>query len=181
MMQRKQRPPPTRGRGQRKMIFLIKLRDGVWTEFSTFAGFAMLAYPYFIKLVDFVFVRHDSGIFEQARMSLAAPSVHGLLNDFCFICQDARFKIAFVISLHSNTSTCEVRASHIHLFPIKDKYLKPMEQREQSGACSNYTESRQRKMKSNALADKALVPNGHTVLGTCQSPHGNSAQVLSHE
>lgn len=32
MMQRKQRPPPTRGRGQRKMIFLIKLRDGVWTE-----------------------------------------------------------------------------------------------------------------------------------------------------
>ena len=141
----------------------------------------MLAYPDFIKLVDFVFVRHDSGIFEQARMSLAAPSVHGLLHDFRVISQDASLEVTSRFCFHPDASTSKIRTSDIHLFAIKDKHLKPMEQREQSGACSNYTESRQRKMKSNEHADRALAPNGHTIQGICQSPPGSLAQVLLHE
>ena len=82
MMQRKQRPPPTRGRGQRKMIFLIKLRDGVWTEVPTFAGFAMLAYPDFIKLI------------------------HRLLHDFRVISQDASLEVTNCFSFHADAGTC---------------------------------------------------------------------------
>ena len=88
------------------MLFSIKLCDGGWAEFFTFAGFAMLAYPYFIKLVDFVFVRHDSGIFEQARMSLAAPSVHGLLHDFRVISQEASLEVTSRFCFHPDAGTC---------------------------------------------------------------------------
>jgi len=52
-LQRKQRPPPTGGRGQRKMkCSSKKLFDWVCAEISTLAGFAMLAHPYFIELVQ---------------------------------------------------------------------------------------------------------------------------------
>ena len=105
-MQSKQRPPPAGGRGLRKMLFSIKLCDWGRAEVPTFAGFVMLAYPDFIKLVDFVFVRHDSGIFEQARMSLAAPSVHGLLNDFRVICQYTSLEITSRFSFHADAGTC---------------------------------------------------------------------------
>ena len=105
-MQSKQRPLPVGGRGLIKMVFSIKLCDGGRAEVPTFAGFVMLAYPDFIKLVDFVFVRHDSGIFEQARMSLAAPSVHGLLHDFRVIRQDASLEVTSCFCFHADAGTC---------------------------------------------------------------------------
>ena len=59
----------------------------------------MLSHPYFIKLI------------------------HGLFNDFWIICQDASFKVTFVICLHSDTCTCKIRTADIHLFNIKDKHF----------------------------------------------------------
>ena len=38
-----------------KMLFPIKLCDGIWAELSTLTGFAMLAYPYFIELIHGLF------------------------------------------------------------------------------------------------------------------------------
>ena len=73
-------------RSEEKEVLYEKLCDGVWAKVATFAGFTMFAYSDVVKLVDFVFVPHDSDIFEQARLSLAAPSVHGLFNDFRVIC-----------------------------------------------------------------------------------------------
>jgi hypothetical protein len=86
------------------MLFSIKLCDGVWTEVSSFAGFAMLAYPDFIELV------------------------HGLLNDFRVIGQDASLEVTSRFCFHADTSTSKIRASDIHLLAIKDKHFKPMEQ-----------------------------------------------------
>ena len=88
----------------------------------------MLAYPYFIELIDFVFVRHDSGIFEQDRMSLAAPSVHGLLHDFWVISQDTSLEVTSRFCFHSDACAGKVRAADINLFAVKDKHFKPMEQ-----------------------------------------------------
>ena len=85
------------------MTFL-GLCDGVWAEVSSFTGFAVLAYPDFIELVDFVFVRHDSGIFEQARMSLAAPSVHCLFHNFRVIGQDTSLEVASCFCFHADTA-----------------------------------------------------------------------------
>ena len=66
----------------------------------------MLVNPNFIELVDFVFVRHDSGIFEQARMSLAAPSVHGLFNDYGVVRQNACFEVTSGLCFHADAGTC---------------------------------------------------------------------------
>ena len=59
----------------------------------------MFSHPYFIELV------------------------HCLFDNFCVICKDASFKVASRFSLHTNSSTREVRTSYIHLLAIKDKHL----------------------------------------------------------
>ena len=59
----------------------------------------MFTHPYFIKLI------------------------HGLLYDFWFIGQDARFKVTSAITLHSNAGTSQIGAADIHFFSIKHKHL----------------------------------------------------------
>ena len=59
----------------------------------------MLAYPHLIELV------------------------HGLLNDFRVICQDASLEVTSTLSLHTDSCTCEICAADIYLFTIKDQYL----------------------------------------------------------
>ena len=103
-MQSKQRPLPTGGRGQIKMLFSIKLCDWGRAEISSFTGFAMLAYPNFIELI------------------------YCLFNDYRVIRQDASLEITSRSCFHADTSTSQVRATNIHLFAVKDKHFKPMEQ-----------------------------------------------------
>ena len=59
----------------------------------------MLAYPYFIELV------------------------HRLLHDFRIISQYASLEIASRLCFHTDSGSCEVRTSNIHLFAVKDKHL----------------------------------------------------------
>ena len=58
---------------------------------------------------------------------LSYPNViklaHCLFHDCRFISQDACFKVAFVVGLHANTSTREVRTTNIDLLTIKYKHL----------------------------------------------------------
>ncbi len=99
MVQRKQRPPPAGGRGLRKNVVCDYLYNWVYAKVSTFTFLAMFSHPYFIKLI------------------------HGLLNDFRFISQDASFKVASSFSLHAYTGTRKVRTTDINFFPIENKHL----------------------------------------------------------
>ena len=85
------------------MTFL-GLCDGVWTEVSTFAGFAMLAYPDVIELI------------------------HRLFHDFWVIGQDTSLEVTSCFCFHADTGTRKIRAADIHLLAVKDKHFKPMEQ-----------------------------------------------------
>ena len=79
----------------------------------------MFAYPDVVKLVDFVFVPHDSEIFEQARLSLVAPSVHGLFNDFWIVREDACLEVSYGLCFHADAGTCEVCTSDIYFLAVK--------------------------------------------------------------
>ena len=71
----------------------------VRTELSSLAFLAMLSYPDIIELV------------------------HGLFDNFWVICQDASFKVSFIIRLHTDTGTSKVCTTDIYFFSIKDKHL----------------------------------------------------------
>ena len=72
------------------MIFLEKsLYDWVWAVVFAFAGFAVFADPYVVKLL------------------------HGLLDDLRSIRQDACLEVALIAALHADAGAREVSATDI--------------------------------------------------------------------
>ena len=71
----------------------------VCAKISAFAGFAMLAHPYFVELV------------------------HCLFNDFGGVGQDAGFKISTMVSFHSDARPCKICAANIYFLTIENKHF----------------------------------------------------------
>ena len=86
--------------GQKDCVFFFKNScNRVTAKGFSFAAGAVFAYPYGIKLV------------------------HGLLNQFRFVGEDARLKVAGAFSFHADACTSEVCAADVGQLAVEDQDL----------------------------------------------------------